>query len=234
MDEDVFDSTGKVKRRTENIAEAGSATGTANETAVEKPPLPVLQPDQAEQLEAAAVRLSAEQDRRRVRRLERHIVKLEARLTLLEPDSSDDSQSPVTTGKAKPSIEISRDPERERDFGKQQLNMGLGGLVRAGFGAGGNGSLPRAASSGGGNSGGLARAGSGTGSIGNGNGNGKNSPVKEKEPREVRELRDKESKDKDLREAKILPAIKKLPRGTPPQIRTPRQLRTPPPPPPAR
>ncbi|CAK9781600.1 hypothetical protein CC85DRAFT_314781 [Cutaneotrichosporon oleaginosum] len=226
MDEDVFDKEGNLKHEAAKPAQTQAAT---DEVVQEKQPAPALRPEQAEQLEVAAVRLSAEQDRRRMRRLERHIVKLEARLTLLEPDSDADSQSPVNTGAAKPSLDVPREKERDR-FGKE-LVVGAGGLARAGSTAT-SGAHNRTPSSGVGGNGGLTRAGSGATANSHGNGT-----VKDKEARD-KEQRDKPERDimrdKDLREAKVLlrevPVLKKLGRGTPPPpLRTPPQLRTPPP-----
>ncbi len=176
-----------------------------------------------------------------MRRLERHIVKLEARLTLLEPDSDADSQSPVNTGAAKPSLDVVRDREKERDFGKE-LNLGTGGLARAGSAAtsGAHTRTPSSGVGGNGGNGGLARAGSGaTANSHSVHSNGTMGKDKDREVRDkeapTRDKLDRElGRDKDLREAKVLlrevPVIKRLGRGTPPPpLRTPPQLRTPPP-----
>lgn len=227
MDEDVFEPSGNLKREAVDAQEQAAPT----EEMHEKPPAPALRPEQAEQLEAAAVRLSADQDRRRMRRLERHIVKLEARLTLLEPDSDEDSQSPANTGTAKPSLDVARDKDKERDFGKE-LNLGAGGLARAGS-APTSGAHTRTPSTGVGGNGGHARAGSGATAHSNGIMPAKDKEVRDKERERDRPDRDI-ARDKDLREAKVLlrevPVLKKLGRGTtPPPLRTPPQLHTPPP-----
>ncbi|BEJ15813.1 hypothetical protein CspHIS471_0504180 [Cutaneotrichosporon sp. HIS471] len=223
MDEDVFDQTGHLK----NEESKTSQPLEKGDEVQEKSAAPVLATEQTDELEAAAMRLSVDQDRRRMRRLERHIVKLEARLTLLEPDSDDDSNSPVNTGPAKPSLDVVRDKDKERTLTTT--------VVRSGSAAT-SGAQTRTPSSG------LARNGSGATANSNGAMGKEQDKDKDKDVlvREKERERDKMSRDgprdKDLREAKILlreiPIIKKLGRGTtPPPLRTPPQLRTPPPPP---
>ncbi|BEI84966.1 hypothetical protein CcaverHIS002_0503670 [Cutaneotrichosporon cavernicola] len=228
MDEDIFDQTGHLKNEgSKTQAQAQAQPPIKGDEVQEKSAAPALAAEQTDELEAAAMRLSVDQDRRRMRRLERHIVKLEARLTLLEPDSDEDSNSPGNTGPAKPSLDVVRDIEKER-------NLTTGVAVARTGSAATSGAHTRTPSSG------LTRNESGAtansnGAVGKEKDKDKDVLVREKE--RDREKMDRDGpRDKDLREAKILlremPIIKKLGRGTTsPSLRTPPQLRTPPPPP---
>lgn len=206
MDEDVFDDNGNLKRAYVEETTRNTATTTMNDME-EKPPTPQLPPDQADQLEVAAARLSAEQDRRRMRRLERHIVKLEARLTLLEPDS-DGEGSPRATSGGKPSLDAGQ--RRERDFGKE-LNLGLAKSAPPG----GRAAVTKDDMD-------IKRV--------------RDVTDNSKDPRHENDIQDnrdgdgdREVTDKDVREAKLLlrdvPVLKKLPTGASPQLRTPPPVR---------
>ncbi|GMK55339.1 hypothetical protein CspeluHIS016_0203950 [Cutaneotrichosporon spelunceum] len=204
MDEDVFDQNGNLKPQDPAVHMR------------EKASTPVLHPEQADELEAAAMRLSADQDRRRMRRMERHIVKLEARLTLLEPDSDGESTSPPNTGQAKPSLDVARDKDNE---GNVSGGVGVARIVTAATGTPTTSGIQTRTQSG------QARTGSGAAAK------DKDKDVRDKE-RERENIDDRDGmRDKDVREAKLLlrevPVMRRLGRGPPPPPL--RSLRTPPP-----